>query len=75
MEVLGQGGFKRFLGVTEREALKNYSKVDAEFERLVEGVRRRVAALTPYEFICKRWAIEPEKFSLDPIHQMPGLNS
>ncbi len=30
--------------------------------------------LTPYEFICKRWTIEPEKFRLDAIHQMPGLN-
>jgi transposase InsO family protein len=30
--------------------------------------------LTPYEFICKRWTIEPEGFKLDQIHQMPGLN-
>jgi len=30
--------------------------------------------LTPYEFICRRWTIEPEKFRLDPLHQMPGLN-
>ena len=31
--------------------------------------------LTPYEFICRRWTIEPEKFRLDPLHQMPGLNT
>ena len=31
--------------------------------------------LTPYEFICKQWTIEPERFILNPIHQMPGLNS
>ena len=31
--------------------------------------------LTPYELICKRWIIEPEKLSLDPIYQSPGLNS
>jgi hypothetical protein len=31
--------------------------------------------LTPYEFICKRWSAEPERFTLNPIHQMPGLNS
>jgi len=31
--------------------------------------------LTPYEFICKRWTSEPERFTLDPIHQMPGLNT
>ena len=39
---------------------------------------RRLKALTglpPYEFICKRWTIEPERFILDPIHQMPGLNT
>ena len=30
---------------------------------------------TPYEFICKRWTIEPERFKLDPIHQFPGLNT
>lgn len=31
--------------------------------------------LTPYEFICKTWASEPERFTLNPHHQMPGLNS
>ncbi|WP_410170542.1 transposase, partial [Aurantimonas coralicida] len=25
--------------------------------------------------ICKRWTSEPERFTLDPIHQMPGLNT
>jgi transposase InsO family protein len=30
--------------------------------------------LTPYEQVCKIWTKEPERFSLDPIHQMPGLN-
>lgn len=31
--------------------------------------------LTLYEFTCKRWTIEPERFIVDPIHQMPGLNT
>jgi hypothetical protein len=31
--------------------------------------------LTAYEFICKSWQKEPDRFTLDPIHQMPGLNS
>ena len=31
--------------------------------------------LTPYEYICKRWTAEPERFTLDPLQQMPGLNS
>ncbi|MGD9541838.1 MAG: integrase core domain-containing protein, partial [Methylocystis sp.] len=25
--------------------------------------------LTPYEFICKLWTKEPERFILDPLHQ------
>ncbi len=36
---------------------------------------KALKGLTPYEFICKQWAIEPERFTLNPIHQMPGLNS
>src|SRR3954452_4861998 len=35
---------------------------------------KTLKGLTPYEFICKRWTIEPERFRLDPLHQMPGLN-
>jgi transposase InsO family protein len=35
---------------------------------------KTLKGLTPYEFICKRWTIEPERFIVDPIHQMPGLN-
>ena len=31
--------------------------------------------LTPYEHICKCWTNEPERFTLNPIHQMPGLNT
>lgn len=31
--------------------------------------------LTPYEYICKIWTAEPERFILNPIHQMLGLNT
>ena len=31
--------------------------------------------LTPYEYICKVWTSEPDRFILNPIHQMPGLNT
>ena len=36
---------------------------------------KTLKGLTPYEFIAKAWTKEPERFRLDPIHQMPGLNS
>jgi transposase-like protein len=36
---------------------------------------KTLKGLTPYEFICKQWTSERERFILDPIHQMPGLNT
>ena len=36
---------------------------------------KTLKGLTPYEFICKCWTNEPDRFRLDPIHQMPGLNN
>ena len=33
-----------------------------------------LGGLTPYEHICKIQTSEPDQFSLNPIHQMPGLN-
>jgi transposase-like protein len=36
---------------------------------------KTLKGLTPYEFICKQWTIEPERFRLNPTHQMPGLNT
>jgi len=35
---------------------------------------KTLKGLTPYEYICKVSTIEPYRFNLDPIHQMPGLN-
>jgi transposase InsO family protein len=35
---------------------------------------KTLKGLTPYEYICKRWTLEPERFRLDPLQQMPGLN-
>nr|WP_128418469.1 IS481 family transposase [Xanthomonas populi] len=36
---------------------------------------KALKGLTPYEFICKQWTSEPERFKVDPIHLMPGLNT
>ncbi len=36
---------------------------------------KTLKGLTPYAFICKCWTSEPPRFELNPIHQMPGLNS
>ena len=46
--------------------------IDAyNFERRLKTLK----GLTPYEAICKQWTSEPKRFRLDPIHQMPGLNT
>jgi transposase InsO family protein len=35
---------------------------------------KTLKGLTPYEFICRSWAAEPHRFSVNPHHQMPGPN-
>src|SRR3982751_5996413 len=49
----------------------------ADFVMAYNFARRlkTLKGLTPYEYICKVWATEPERFRLDPLHQMPGLNT
>ena len=36
---------------------------------------KTLGVLTPYEYVCKIWTSEPDRFILNPIHQMPGLNT
>lgn len=36
---------------------------------------KTLSGLTPYEYICKIWTSEPDRFILNPIHQMPRLNT
>jgi transposase InsO family protein len=48
----------------------------ADFVAAYNFARRlkTLKGLTPYEHICKTWTSEPDRFILDPTHQMPGLN-
>ncbi len=36
---------------------------------------KTLRGLTPYDYICKCWTKEPDRFNLNPLHQMPGLNT
>lgn len=36
---------------------------------------KTLKGLTPYEYICKCCASQPERFKLNPLQQMPGLNT
>jgi transposase InsO family protein len=49
----------------------------ADFLRAYNFGRRlkTLKGLTPYEYICKTWTTESDRFTLNPIHQMPGLNT
>lgn len=49
----------------------------ADFMAAYNFARRlkTLGGLTPYEYICKIWTSEPDRFILNPIHHMPGLNT
>ena len=36
---------------------------------------KTLKGLTPYEAICNAWTNEPDRFTANPIHQTPGLNT
>jgi len=36
---------------------------------------KALRGLTPYEFVCRAWTREPQRFSLNPHHKFPGLNT
>jgi hypothetical protein len=45
--------------------------VDAyNFARRLKTLR----GFTPYEFVCKAWTSQPERFKVSPLQQTPGLN-
>ena len=34
---------------------------------------KTLKGLTPYEFVCKAWTSQPQRFKLNPLQQMPGM--
>lgn len=64
---------KRFYYETHdqlREHLANFVTAYNFARRL-----KTLNGLTPYEFICKCWTKEPQRFTSDPHHQTPGPNT
>jgi hypothetical protein len=63
---------KRFFYDTHEQLKAHLSDFMAayNFARRLKTLR----GLTPDEAICKLWTHDPDRFTLDPIHQMPGLN-
>ena len=63
---------KRYFYETH-DQLRNHLRdfVDAyNFARSLKTLR----GLTPYEFICKAWTSDPQRFKNSPLQKMPGLN-
>ena len=48
----------------------------ADFVTAYNFARRlkTLKGLTLCEYVCKLWTKEPQRFILNPLHQMPGLN-
>ena len=69
-----QGGDRQALPLDSHEQLRARL---ADFIAAYNFVRplTPLSGLTPYEYICKIWTSEPDLFILNPIHQMPGLNT
>ncbi len=63
---------KRFHSTTHDQLRTHLADFVAayNFARRLKTLR----GLTPYEAICKAWTEEPQRFTLNPLHQMPGLN-
>ncbi len=36
---------------------------------------KTLSGLIPYEYIVRIWTSEPDRLTVDPIHQMQGLNT
>ena len=36
---------------------------------------KTLRGLTPYEFICKAWTSQPQRFTISPLQKMPGPNT
>ncbi len=36
---------------------------------------KTLKGLTPYEYVCKVWTLEPDRFKFNPLHHTPGLNT
>ena len=58
----------------------SHQQLDAHLSVFIDAYNygrrlKTLQGLTPYEFICKMWTKEPERFRLNPIHQSPGLNT
>jgi Integrase core domain len=58
----------------------NHKQLEAHLHDFIDAYNygrrlKTLKGLTPFEYICKIWTIEPERYTLNPTHQMPRLNT
>jgi transposase InsO family protein len=63
---------RRFYYVTH-ESLRGHLSVFLDAYNFAKRLKS-LGGLTPFERICQLWTEKPQKFRLDPIHHMAGLN-
>lgn len=63
----------QFLPLLDRQINSGGVVTTGMEKNCVTGLRMRYQM--GYEYICKIWTSEPDRFNLNPIHQMPGLNT
>jgi hypothetical protein len=59
---------------------ENHQRLRAHLATFIDAYNfakrlKTLKGLTPYEYICRLWTEQPQRFKLDPIHHMPGLNT
>src|ERR1700727_1950262 len=60
------------VGASDQPGAVQCDFVDAyNFARRLKTLR----GLTPYEFVCKAWTSQPQRFTISPLQKMPGLNT
>jgi methyl-accepting chemotaxis protein WspA len=63
------------IAATTSEIGATSKQISVTSKELVHTMRlKTLGCLTVYEFICKCRRKEPHRFTLDPTHQLPGLN-
>ena len=70
----------RFPLVPDRNYYENHDQLRTHLRDFLEAYNfarrlKTLSRLTPYEYICKVWTSEPDRFIVNPIHQMPRLNT
>ncbi|UWQ35433.1 IS481 family transposase (plasmid) [Leisingera sp. M527] len=79
------GQVERMNRTIKEATVKRYHyETDAELGNHIDAFiaaynyARRLKTLngfTPFEYICKTWTKEPQRFIVDPTHHTPGLNT